>query len=294
MRLYLGGDQDPATLVGFSGKEQSAILPVGTFRELGDVAGLSTFLALGDPGLHTRLDLTAAAQTAHQDNFFRAFVTAPLVGGQYLLAGNWTLGLAVRQAGPNANSFTLPVVYLYRANGEVVSIYDGDVPLGNEWPVEFADVSAGRVCTFSSGRNVSVHDGDRLILEVWRHAVQGDAVAHVNSIFYGGNDGDVVEDGPGGDSFLDVPQTLVFQTASFPAPTTSGRNYGKRSVRERWFHCAIGGELVRESETTIPVPPHPQAGLRVCKKDYDEIDYATRRSLTPPPIERQDDALGDF
>lgn len=67
-------------------------------------------------------------------------------------------------------------------------------------------------------------------------------------------------------------------------PSIGTRAYGKRMIRERWYECAILGEVVPESETVVPVPPHPHAGSRVCLKCFDERDYLTNTILAPPRV----------
>lgn len=67
-------------------------------------------------------------------------------------------------------------------------------------------------------------------------------------------------------------------------PSIGTREYGKRAIRERWYSCAILGEHVPESETVVPMPPHPHAGQRVCMECYDERDYRMNEIQTPPKV----------
>ena len=61
------------------------------------------------------------------------------------------------------------------------------------------------------------------------------------------------------------------------------REYGQRIVRERWFHCAILDEVIRESDTTIEQNPASRYfGMRVCFKHKDEPSYADQVIWNPP------------
>lgn len=59
---------------------------------------------------------------------------------------------------------------------------------------------------------------------------------------------------------------------------------GKRTLKQRWYECAILGEHVPEDETIVPMPPHPHAYQRICLKCYDEPDYGMNRQQAPPRI----------
>jgi len=63
--------------------------------------------------------------------------------------------------------------------------------------------------------------------------------------------------------------------------TIGTRVFGKRNIRERWFECAIMGCHVPESETEVIAEPLPHAGLRVCLRHKDPMDYNTREKLQP-------------
>jgi len=67
-------------------------------------------------------------------------------------------------------------------------------------------------------------------------------------------------------------------------PSIGTREYGKRAIRERWYTCAILGEVVPMSQTVVPSHPHPHAGQRVCMNCYDEKDYNMNRVLAPPRV----------
>ena len=53
---------------------------------------------------------------------------------------------------------------------------------------------------------------------------------------------------------------------------------------QEWFLCAISGLEYPAEDTTVPDPPHPQAGLRVSFEFYDEeMDRDTLRLINGPP-----------
>lgn len=59
------------------------------------------------------------------------------------------------------------------------------------------------------------------------------------------------------------------------------RAYGKRNTRERWYECAIMGEVVPESETVVLRPPRRFAGMRVCFRHLDEMDLEELQRTRP-------------
>lgn len=66
-------------------------------------------------------------------------------------------------------------------------------------------------------------------------------------------------------------------------PAIGERVDGKFSRRSRWYACSVCGRHIPEEETTIPDPPHPKAGLRVCVRYcLDEPDYQMAYALNPP------------
>ncbi len=66
------------------------------------------------------------------------------------------------------------------------------------------------------------------------------------------------------------------------SPHIGVREYGKQLKRERWYHCAVMGEVVPESETMIPSSPHAFMGLRVCFKHLDPLSYDEMAQISPP------------
>ncbi len=65
-------------------------------------------------------------------------------------------------------------------------------------------------------------------------------------------------------------------------PSIGTRVYGKRSIGERWYQCAILDEHVPESQTIIIPPPRDRAGMRVCLRCYDDMSYDERVRMNPP------------
>ena len=62
------------------------------------------------------------------------------------------------------------------------------------------------------------------------------------------------------------------------------REFGKRNIHERWFVCAIMGDVKPESQTVVLRWPSRFAGLRVCHQHLDEMDYEERFRIQPPRI----------
>ena len=234
----------------------------------------------------------------HQDNFMGFWVSDPL-DDQEIAAGDWTFRCSARAGAVSgvSNSFFALSIYLLHfqpapADAYITRIYDADSPIGTEWPFAAAGTRGG---TISGARAVATW-GDRLVVEVWRHAIQDDGTFPTQSLFFNGpNDVSLGDSEANPASVLVAPTDLVFASGTDPHVVGSGRFYGKRQIDERWFFCAIGGELVPESDTTTPIPPHPQAGLRVCKRDYDELDHGTLRTIIPPPTGADEaDVDGDY
>lgn len=70
-----------------------------------------------------------------------------------------------------------------------------------------------------------------------------------------------------------------------------GPTDGRYMAQENWRYCDICGRKVLYSSIRRPQPPHPKAGLSVCRDCYDEIDHETRMILRRANPERETDTL---
>lgn len=194
--------------------ERSVAIPMGTFK---DFAISQKSLGTTKDGSESSVSGTSLAQTAHQDNFFTSWTFNKPLLAQTFGSGTWTLSIMVKESNKNANSYVVISLYVWRpSTSSVVGyIYDSDTLLGNEWNKN----AKGRVITFV-GSNVTCQDGDRLVFEFWRHALQGKAASYTQELFYGGST--VPTEGATGDpgnsaSKLDSPADITeFSLPIFP------------------------------------------------------------------------------
>jgi len=163
--------------------EKSTVLPVDTLgannasgaeetRSLNAVAGIS----------QTSISKTSDATTSARDNYLGRFASVALQAGTYG-SGSWTIALALSSASLLANSFTSCSIYFWRPSTEAVVgfVYDSDANIGSEWD----NTEEGRVASIT-GANVTIQDGDVLVIEIWRHAVQAMATAYAQTLYFDG------------------------------------------------------------------------------------------------------------
>ena len=190
--------------------EKSTALPVGTFQGNAG-AGFEDLALKTTKGVaQVSKALTSLAQLAHQDSYIARF-TSDALAAQTIAANTWTLAVATLETNANANSFTIGSIYVWRPSGAAVVgfVYDSDTALGVEW----LTTEDGQVLS-PAGAAVVVVDNDVLVLEFWRHAVQGAAMAYSQQLFLeGATDvtGATVADAA---SYLETPQDLVFAAAA--------------------------------------------------------------------------------
>lgn len=68
-----------------------------------------------------------------------------------------------------------------------------------------------------------------------------------------------------------------------------GPTLGKAMFRENWRWCDVCGTKTPYSRTQRPIAPHPQAGLVVCHRCYDQPDHDTIKILNASkPIDETD------
>lgn len=214
-RLYLH-DVAPPSDPGET--ERSVNLPgTDVFKDYAlGVRSLSTTIGAGP---EVSIDGSSTSNTVETAEFFTSFSTETLAA-QTITAQTWTIAVAVSAGNTAANSFMLPIVYVFREPSTVVGfITDAHTAIGAAWA---STQPTGRVATFS-GSSVVTSAGDYLVLEFWRHTDgQGMAMGYTQRMSYDGIT-DVVEDTTvSAASFLDTPQDLVFGEAARRIFTVSG------------------------------------------------------------------------
>lgn len=156
--------------------------------------------------VQTSISKNSDATTAARDNYLCRF-TSPALAAQTIAAATWTIAIALSEGNNNANSFLILSLYVWRPSTQAVVgyIYDSHTSLGVEWGA----TEDGQVITFS-GAAITVQAGDVLVLEVWRHAVQGMAAAYAQTVYFDGTTD--VTDATTSDaaSYLEYPGTLSF------------------------------------------------------------------------------------
>lgn len=150
------------------------------------------------------------ASTVARDNYMARFTSAPLAA-QTLSAETWTAALALSEGNAAANSFLNLSVYVWRPSTSAVVgfIYDSHTNLGVEW----AAGEDGIVATFAGAAVTTLAD-DVLVLEVWRHAVQGMATAYAQTLYYNGATDVVDATTADAASYLSKPATVNFAAAT--------------------------------------------------------------------------------
>jgi len=281
-RLYIR--QVAPIVPGIAKGSRSTTLPAGTANILNSPVGSLLLTKASEVNLGITYD--SLGQIARQDVFLQKYAT-PRLAQQDLAAGTWTGAIRVRESGNLANAFLAVCAYVRSPVGGVRYIYNVSTALGNEWPTLGP---RGREFTFS-GAGMRIEQDEVIVVELWQTATQGDGNIYAMEAYPDGtgddtNEGDASSEGA---AWIDAPGDLVFVTSETEyTPGTTGREYGKFSARERWYHCAVCGKVLPESDTTVPVPPYPQAGLRVGNECFDGLGYEENRFLTPPPLEPPD------
>lgn len=187
--------------------ERSVNLPgTDVFQDYG--IGVQRLLTdIGGPG-SSSFTGNSTSNTVETAEFFTSFSSNALQNS--ITAQTWTIAVHVGEGNAAANSFMIPIVYVFREPSTVVGfVIDDHTQIGNEW----AAAGRGRVATFS-GAAVTVIPGDYLVLEFWRHTV-GQAMAMNYTQTLRLNGGVVVtEDSNDANpaSYLETPQDGIFAT----------------------------------------------------------------------------------
>ena len=200
-RLYL---RDAAPTNDPGETERSVNLPDGadTFQDYGiAVKSLSETIGTSEVDVSGSSDAT----TDEQAEFFTSFSSEALITN--ITAQTWTIAVDVGGGNTAANSFMIPVVYVFREPSTVVGfVIDAHTAIGAVW-VAFNE---GRVATFS-GAAVTIVADDYLVLEFWRHTVgQVMSMAYTQTLAYDGTV-DVTEGNTtSAASYLETPQDGLF------------------------------------------------------------------------------------
>lgn len=163
-----------------SAGEKSTALPVGSVATGGGDYALDT--AIGT----SQFDATVntLAQTSHQDVFHTRFTSEPLAS-QVIPPG--ALTFAGRFDGDTNARFTFSVYAWRPSTAAVVGyLYDSDEPL--------AGPGTCHVMVFARAE-VTLVDGDVLVLEVWEHALQSNADSQTYHLYF--NDSPAATEGWG-------------------------------------------------------------------------------------------------
>ena len=288
-RLYLRSTE-PADITPFL-KRRSGALPAGLDNTAGAIAVWDMSTSKGS-GVVSSI-FSRISTNDHQDSLKDIFVSAPL-DTQVVPAGIWAFVCSCKDAtfvAPQANTFALSV-YIYRPTSGIatIRIHDADVAIGLNWP----GAKGTRGDSFK-GESFGLVWGDRLVVEVWQHAIDNAGSGAIQTTYYNGpNTPDVGDSEASPASYLDLPGTLTFATGSDPFKHLGGeRVYGQRATMEPWFVCGICGLQRPASDTTVLQAPNARAGMRVCLNDIDETDHGDIRRETPPPTGLDETYRGD-
>lgn len=202
--------------------EKSTALPVDTLGA-NNATGTEETRALDTAigAVQVSIAKNADATTAARDNYLGRFTSAGLAA-QTIAAATWTIAIALNEANAAANSFLNLSVYIWRPSTSAVVgfIYDSHTNIGVEWGA----TEDGQVITFA-GVAVTTVLNDVLVVEIWRHAVQGMAVAYTQTVYFNG--ATVVTDATTTDagSYLENPNTINFGAQTFTQTVTGGLSF---------------------------------------------------------------------
>lgn len=193
--------------------EKSTALPVGTADGNSGTGFEDLSLSVSKGAAQTSVGRNTLAQTTDQDNYLARF-SSPALAAQTFTAQTWTLAVAVDEGNTQANSFTICSVYVWRpsTNSVVGFIYDSHTSLGIEW----GSPEDGLVVTFA-GAAVTAQAADILVLEFWRHAIQGMATQYIQTLYYNGATDVTDTTTTDAASYLETPDTIAMQGQSVTA-----------------------------------------------------------------------------
>ena len=192
--------------------EKSTALPVDTLGA-NNAGGTDETRSLDTAkgAAQTSLAKNSDASTAARDNYLCRFTSAALAA-QTIAAATWTLAIALSEGNTNANSFFVGSVYIWRpsTNSVVGFIYDSHTNVGVEW----AAGEDGQVLSLV-GSAVTTLLNDVLVIEIWRHAVQGMAAAYAQTVYFDGTTDVIDSTTSDAASFLRNPNVITFGSQTF-------------------------------------------------------------------------------
>lgn len=164
-----------------SAGEKSTVLPVDTLQADNATGVEETRSLLEDIGAaQTSIVQTSDATVSARDGYHARFTSLPLAAGTFG-SGSWTIALGLQESNNQANAFTMASIYFWNGSSVVGFVYDSHTSIGGEW----ANIETGKVNTIT-GSNVTIADGDVLVIEFWRSATQAMATARTLTLFYDG------------------------------------------------------------------------------------------------------------
>jgi hypothetical protein len=155
--------------------------------------------------------LTTQASTSLQKNWFRRFLSRPLLA-QTLPTGVWTIQGGASE--PNALSNMIPwgaVIKAWRpSTGALVATLLDNPTLGSINIPGPTETNMSTATSTISG--VAVNDGDILVVELWAQNTQNSATAYANTIFY---DGTTEGSTSSNAAFLLAPGNIAFYRSAY-------------------------------------------------------------------------------
>jgi len=169
------------------------------------------------------------ATTSAQPTWFRTWVSPPLAAGTYG-AGSWHLNGGYSEANAASNFFTGMCIYFWRpGTGAMVGTRICDVTTASSAVEAFTAFS---ICDITvTGANVTIQNGDVLVVEWWReNTTQSMGTAYNNTIYYDGT----TEGAAPIATYLNAPADIPLQLVAPSARTISGLVASPTSVALSW------------------------------------------------------------
>lgn len=159
------------------------------------------------------------ASSAARNGYHARFTSERLKAGTYG-SGTITYAMAIVESNGASNFFQAASIYFWRpSNNTVVGfVYDSDTTIGTE----AATSETGEVNDIT-GSNVTILDGDVLVLEFWRKQSQNNAAGRTNTIWFDGStepiDGTAISNAA---AYINMPANipLLENFALIPIPQT--------------------------------------------------------------------------
>lgn len=200
--------------------EKSSVEPVATSQADVATGAEETRSLLGTAGVaQTSIAQTTDATTSARNGYHARFSSQPLAAGTYG-SGTITIAVAVNEGNNASNAFHCLSIYFWRpSNNTVVGfVYDSDTAIN---ATEWAASESGKVNNIS-GANVTIQNGDILVMEFWRKQSQANGTARTNTLYFEGTTDPV--DGSASSnasSYLNMPAAIPLFTANVPKTTTA-------------------------------------------------------------------------